>query len=117
MKKTIILIFSVLLGQFAMAENNIPLVRNHPGLDPDEQPRSIEFELTASIDGQVVTVSYTDLVASQIVVRNSANQIVFDQTYALAYSVQANLTSLPVGSYTIYVYVMDDWWYGQFEIE
>ena len=90
---------------------NIP----EPG-EPTE-PRSIEIEVLASIDDQVVTVSYSELVASQIVVKDNVNQTVFDQTYALAYSVQANLMSLPVGNYTIFIYIMDDWWYGQFEIE
>ena len=103
--------FSAYAQHIELKGGSVPV----PG-EPTE-PRSIEFEVTASIYGQVVTVSYSELVASQIVVKSSANQIVFDQTYASAYSVQADLTSLPIGSYTIYVYVMDDWWYGDFVIE
>lgn len=102
----------------SFANDEIPL-RQGSIFEPGEptNPRSIECEVMASTDGQVVTASYSELVASQIVVKNTGNQIVFDQTYAPACSVEVNITSLPIGSYTIYIYVMDNWWYGQFEIE
>lgn len=119
MKKGLLFLLASAFCLVVNAVTPIIVVRTGGVPEPGEptNPRSIECEVTASIDGQVVTVSYSELVASQIVVKSSANQIVFDQTYASAYSVQANLTSLPVGSYTIYVYVMDDWWYGDFVIE
>lgn len=115
MKKTIILLFTVLIGQLVMAHNNIHLVRDSPGFDPEDDPRSIT-EVTASIDGQVVTVLFSELTASQIVVTNSTNQTVFDQTYMPAYSVQANLSNLSSGSYTLCIYVFGSWWYGNFVI-
>lgn len=84
--------------------------------DPGEptNPRSIESEIAASIDGQVVTVSFSELTASQIVVTDSADQTVFNQTYTPAYSVQANLSILPSGSYTLHIYALGSWWFGQF---
>jgi hypothetical protein len=115
MKKTIIMILAVILGQLVMADNNIHLVKDTPGLDPDDEPRSIT-EVTASIDEQVITVSFSELTASQIVVRDSANLTVFDQTYASAYSVQADLSSLTLGHYTIYIYAYGEWWYGFFSL-
>ena len=115
MKKTIIMILAVILGQLVMADNNIHLVKDTPGLDPDDEPRSIT-EVTASIDAQVITVSFSELTASQIVVRDSANLTVFDQTYASAYSAQADLTSLTLGHYTIYIYAYGEWWYGFFSL-
>ena len=39
MKKTIIMILAVILGQLVMADNNIHLVKDTPGLDPDDEPR------------------------------------------------------------------------------
>lgn len=99
------------MGQIALAENNIPLVRDYPGLDPDDEPRSI-IEVTASIDDQVVTVSFSELTASQIVVTDSANQAVYNQTYPAAYSALADLSSLPAGNYTIHIYAYGYWWYG-----
>ena len=115
-EKTIILLFAVFVGQLVMAENNIHLVRDSPGLDPEDDPRSIT-EVTASIDGQVLTVQFSELTASQIVVRDSADNTVFDQAYVPAYSVQENLVSLSAGNYTLYIYALGYWWYGQFEIE
>ena len=116
MKKTILFLFVALIGQLMMADNNIDLMKGYPGPDPEDKPRSIT-EVTASIDGQVVTVLFSELTASQIVVKDSANLTVFNQTYAPAYSAQADLTSLVPGYYTLYIYAMGYWWYGQFEIE
>ena len=99
-----------------MADNNIHLVKDYPGFDPEDDPRSAT-QVTASIDDQVVTVSFSELTASQIVVKNSANLTVFNQTYIPAYSAQADLTSLAPGCYTLHIYAMGDWWYGHFEIE
>ena len=115
MKKTIILLIAVFLGQFVFA-NNIPLVGDSPGFNPEDDPRSIT-EVTASIDGQVLTVQFSELTASQIVVKDSADNTVFNQVYVPAYSVQETLTSLSAGIYTLFIYAMDEWWYGQFEIE
>lgn len=116
MRKTIFFLFAVLIGQLVMADNNIHLVKESQGLDPEDDPRSVT-QVTASIDGQVVTVSFNELTASQIVVTDAANMTVFNQTYAPAYSVQANLSSLPSGSYTLHIYVMGSLWYGVFYLQ
>ena len=107
----------LLCGQLLMAENNIHLVKNGPLIDPEDDDRSIECNVTASIDGQVLTVQFSELTASQIVVKDSADNTVFDQAYVPAYSVQETLTSLSAGNYTLYIYALGYWWYGQFEIE
>lgn len=110
-----ILLFSVLFSNAA-----VPVIVIKQGGIPSEgdedNPRSIECEVTASIDEQVITVSFSELTASQIVVRDSANLTVFDQTYASAYSVQADLSSLTLGHYTIYIYAYGEWWYGFFSL-
>ena len=115
MRKTIIFLISVLLGQFVIAKNNIDLVMDSPGLDPEDDPRSVT-QVTAFIDGQVVTVSFSEMIASQIVVTDTADQPVFNQTYVPAYSVQANLSFLPSDNYIIYVYAMGRCWYGGFQL-
>lgn len=104
---------------FTNAVSPIIIVKNGgvPSEGDQTDPRSIECEVTASIDDQVVTVSFSELTASQIVVKNSANLTVFNQTYIPAYSAQADLTSLAPGGYTLHIYAMGDWWYGHFEIE
>ena len=80
-------------------------------------PRSIEIPVTASIDGQVVTVSFSELTESQIVVTDSAELTVYNQIYAPACSVQVNLNSLPSGSYTLHIYAFGVWWYGLFTLQ
>ena len=114
MRKTILSLLAVLIGQFVMADN-IDLVRGYPGLDPEDDPRSVT-QVTASIDGQMLAVSFSELTTSQIVVTDSANLTVLDQTYAPAYSVQAVLSTLPSGSYTLHIYAMGSWWYGVFNL-
>ena len=101
------------------AADPIIIVRTGGVPEPGEptNPRSIECEVTASIDGQVVTVSFSELTTSQIVVTDSADQTVFNQTYSAAYSAQANLSSLPSGNYTIHIYACEAWWYGYFVLQ
>lgn len=96
---------------------DVDLVKNDPNPDPFPGDRSETESVTASINCQVLTVLFSELTASQIVVKDSADQTVFNQTYVSAYSAQANLTSLSSGIYTLYIYAMGYWWYGQFEIE
>jgi hypothetical protein len=117
-KKFLSLLSLALITAAMYANDDIPL-RQEDGPGPDEPtiPRSIENELTASIDDQVVTVSFSELTASQIVVTDSANQTVFNQTYPAAYSAQADLSSLPAGSYTIHIYAYGAWWYGYLDLQ
>ena len=114
-------IFSVLTIMLCMSLSagaiDVDLVKEGPGLNPFPGERSEPTTVTASIDDQVVTVSFSELTASQIVVKNSVNLTVFNQTYVPAYSAQADLTSLAPGCYTLHIYAMGDWWYGHFEIE
>ena len=106
------------VSMLSFANDEIPL-RQVSVPEPGEptSPRSIECEVTASIDGQVITVSFSELTASQIVVKDSASLTVFNQTYSTAYSAQADLSYLVPGFYTLYIYAMGDWWYGVFELE
>ena len=115
MRKTL-LFLAVLIGQFVTAKDNIDLVMDSPGLDPEDDPRSVT-QVMASIDGQVVTVSFSELTESQIVVTDSAELTVYNQIYAPACSVQVNLNSLPSGSYTLHIYAFGVWWYGLFTLQ
>lgn len=73
----------------------------------------------ASIDEQVITVSFTDVTESSIVVYDVTNPdtVLFSQNYAPAYRAQADLTSLPAGEYVVEIYAFGYWWIGYFEIE
>lgn len=78
-----------------------------------------EQVVSASIDEQVLTVSFTDVTASSIVVYDATDPdtVLFSQNYAPAYSAQADLASLPAGEYVVEIYAFDEWWIGDFEIE
>ena len=78
-----------------------------------------EVVVSASIEDQVLTVSFSDATASSIVVyeESDPDTVLFSQTYAPAYSVQANLTTLPTGDYVVEIYAFDEWWIGEFEME
>lgn len=78
-----------------------------------------EIVVSASIEDQVLTVSFTDATASSIVVyeESDPDNVLFSQTYAPAYSVQANLTTLPTGDYVVEIYAFGEWWTGSFYIE
>lgn len=115
MKKTFLFLMFTLSCGILMAENNIHLIKNGPLIDPQDDPRSAT-EVTASIDDQVITVSFEEMTASQIVVTNSSDIQVFNQTYSPAFSVQANLSTLPSGSYTLHIYALGYWWYGYFDL-
>ena len=112
-KKFLSLLSLALITTAMYANDDIPL-RQEDGPGPDEPtiPRSIENEVMASIDDQVVTASFSELTASQIVVTDSADQAVFNQTYPASYSALADLSSLPAGNYTLHIYAYGYWWYG-----
>ena len=114
--RKVLLLFTIMLSLTVKA-GDIAVEKKTGSGDWEAGGRSIECEVTASIDDQVITVSFSDLTASQIVVKNSANLAVFNQTYIPAYSAQADLTSLAPGCYTLHIYAMGYWWYGHFEIE
>lgn len=65
-----------------------------------------------------MTVIYESQTASRVMVIDSQTSISqYDHTFSPAYSIQADLTSLPAGSYTLYIYAYGIWWHGTFAIE
>lgn len=81
--------------------------------------RTTEQVVSASINEQVLLVSFTDVTESSIVVYDVTNPdtVLFSQNYAPAYRAQADLTSLPAGEYVVEIYAFGYWWIGYFEIE
>ena len=116
--KKIFSAFAVMLCM-SLSASAIDVDLQKGGNDPDTFPgdRSENTVVTASIDDQVLTVLFSDLTASQIVVKDSSNLTVFYQNYDSAYSAQAYLTSQVSGYYTLYIYAFDEWWIGCFCIE
>lgn len=114
-KNIFLLILAVVFTLPAFASTPVSL-KQKPG--PNTGSRS-ESAVTASIDEQVLTVSFTDVTASSIVVYDATDPdtVLFSQNYSPAYSAQADLTSLPSGEYVVEIYAFDEWWIGDFVIE
>lgn len=111
----ILLIAALLPLSIFAAENEISL-RVKSGHETGSRSESA---VSASINEQVLTVSFSDVTASSIVVYDATDPDtpLFTQNYSPAYSAQANLTTLPAGEYVVEIYAFDTWWIGEFEIE
>lgn len=114
-KNIILLILAVVFTLPVFAHSQISL-RKQSGHQTGSRTEQV---VSASIDEQVLTVSFTDVTASSIVVYDATDPdtVLFSQNYAPAYSAQADLTSLPAGEYVVEIYAFDEWWTGDFEIE
>lgn len=118
MKKTIAFLTAFLFSLNIFSDNPVIVIPGDDVPPPGENtnPRSLN-SVSATIDCNIITVYYDILTASQITVSDSSGQTVFYQSYNESYSVQANLTNLPAGSYTLYIYAYGIWWHGTFAIE
>ena len=114
-KKIVIMLFAALFTLSLFAKDDI-IVRKKAGHETGSRTEEV---VTASINQQVLTVSFTDVTASSVVVyeESDPDTVLFSQTYSPAYSVQANLTTLPTGDYVVEIYAFDEWWIGEFEID
>lgn len=114
-KNIILLILAVVFTLPVFAHSQISL-RKQSGHQTGSRTEQV---VSASIDEQVLTVSFTDVTASSIVVYDATDPdtVLFSQNYAPAYSAQADLTSLPAGDYVVEIYAFGYWWIGYFEIE
>ena len=114
-KNIILLILAVVFTLPVFAHSQISLRKQ----SVHQTGSRTEQVVSASIDEQVLTVSFTDVTASSIVVYDATDPdtVLFSQNYAPAYSAQADLTSLPAGDYVVEIYAFGYWWIGYFEIE
>lgn len=114
-KNIILLILAVVFTLPVFAHSQISL-RKQSGHQTGSRTEQV---VSASIDEQVLTVSFTDVTASSIVVYDATDPdtVLFSQNYTPAYSAQADLTSLPAGDYVVEIYAFGYWWIGYFEIE
>ncbi len=114
-KNIILLILAAVFTLHLFANTPVPL-RKQSGHQTGSRTEEV---VTASINQQVLTVSFSDVTASSIVVyeESDPDNVLFSQTYTPAYSVQANLTTLPAGDYVVEIYAFNEWWIGEFEME
>lgn len=110
------LLAAVLVSLPLIAGENDIFLRKKPGHETGSRSESA---VSASINEHVLTVSFSDVTASSIVVYDATDPDtpLFTQNYSPAYSAQADLTTLPAGEYVVEIYAFDTWWIGEFEIE
>ena len=102
----------------SMSMNAIDVDVEKEDPDPFPEDRSATATVTASLECQVLTIQFSELTSSQVIITDGlTNSTVWSDSYNPSYSVQANLTSLPAGSYTLYIYAYGVWWHGAFAIE
>ena len=102
----------------SMSMNAIDVDVEKEDPDPFPEDRSATATVTASLECQVLTIQFSELTSSQVIITDGlTNSTVWSDSYNPSYSVQANLASLPAGSYTLHIYAYGIWWHGTFAIE
>ena len=118
MKKLFFILTSALLliPEFINAGNPIIIIREGD-TPPDEQnnPRSIGI-VTASIEDCIISIFCSSQTESRIVVTDTNDSIVFDNSYESNYYFEANLSSLISGRYVLNIFAYGMWWVGEFEL-
>ena len=72
---------------------------------------------TASIDGQVLTIEFSEATASQITVISQGTQVVVYNGSFTNDQIVINLSALPDGEYQLEIEQGDNLYIGEFEIE
>lgn len=115
-KKNIILLILAAVFTLHLFANTPVSLKKQSGHQTGSRTEEV---VTASINQQVLTVSFSDVTASDILVyeESDPDTLLFSQTFTPAYSVEANLTTLPTGDYVVEIYAFGEWWTGSFYIE
>ena len=118
MKKLFTAFTFIVCLSLSVSAIDVDLEVEDPNPNPFPEGRSVSAIVTASIESQVLTIQFSEVTSSQVVISNSlTNTTVWSDCYNPAYSVQANLLSLPSGSYTLHIYTYGYGWHGTFAIE
>lgn len=80
-------------------------------------PRSLVQLPTASIDGQVLTIEFSEATASQITVISQGTQVVVYNGSFTNNQIVINLPALSDGEYQLEIEQGDNLYIGEFEIE
>ena len=129
-KKTIRLLFLFLslliIAGPAQARTNIPLVKDIPdNAGNDDRARLPSMAPYAFLENHEIHISILDTFPISeipplgVVIRDTDKTIVFTRQYPSSYEVIINLeeNGIDEGEYTLYVYLQDCWWKGNFNTE
>lgn len=117
MKKLFFVLTSALLLIPEFINAGTPIIIREGDTPPDEQnnPRSIGI-VTASIEDCIISIFCSSQTESRIVVTDTNDSIVFDNSYESNYYFEANLSSLISGRYVLNIFAYGMWWVGEFEL-
>ena len=114
MKKFVLFIFTILLyiGSASAQSSNIPLKQENKSVGGS---RTVILLPTATIDGQVLTISFSDGAEFCITITDASGSVVYVGTYT-AREATVTLPQLPEGSY--YLRIEDKYYLyiGELEI-
>ena len=117
MKKTLIFLAAMLIGLSVYAEYRPIYIVRKPIDDKSKKGRSLVVLPTASIDGQVLTIEFSEATASQVTVKGQSTQVVVYNGAFTNEQVVITLPSLPEGDYCLEIEQGDYVYIGEFDIE
>ena len=99
------------------SENKPPIPIESDGDDKNNKnQRSLDIPLSYNLVNDILQIQMCYPTNCSMIIVDSYGSVVFDQTYPASTSVQVDLSTLPSGSYYLYIYAYDCWWLGEFEL-
>ena len=115
---------SIFFGILLLTAGNVWSQKDIPIICQDdtlEKPRSFVFVPNVTLDENVLTFDFSTTTASQVIIMSEDNghQVAYANNFVPSTQVVVNLgiEGIPEGSYTLWLYAFDKWWWGEFEIE
>ncbi len=117
MKKMLITLMGVMFAGFSLCAAPRPIhVVKKPADGKGKEGRSLVLLPTASIDGQVLTIEFSEATASQITVISQGTQVVVYNGSFTNNQIVVNLPALSDGEYQLEIEQGGNLYIGDFEI-
>ena len=82
----------------------------------NKNQRSLEIPLSYNLVNDILQIQMCYPTNCSMIIVDSCDSVIIDQTYPASTSIQVDLSALPSGSYYLYIYAYDCWWLGEFEL-
>jgi len=120
MKKLIVLLFVscfICMNSFGDEINLLPKKEDVP--IPEGSPKAPAlFSVTAWLENEVLTLSFTPSSSCQVVITDSqTSSVVYSGVFGVDSTQIIPLATLPAGDYKLSVFAFGTWWEGEFELE
>lgn len=119
MRKIIALLFvSCFACMNCFGEDIILELKDGSGGNGQGSPKSPTAQVLASLEENVLYLSFTPSASSEVIITDSqTNTVVYSNSFGVAAGQVIPLTTLPAGEYELSIYAFGQWWEGVFEIE